>query len=460
MLIDRSGKSIQQNDHRHDTPPRTRRSLSGWGNSPNAISEVVRPETVEDLIDLQVPETGYVARGLGRSYGDAAILGGGLVLEMTAMNSMVLDVDSGVVSAGAGTSLGDIIDVAVEAGWFLPVTPGTRHVTVGGAIAADVHGKNHHREGSLGQYVDSFDLLTGDGSPITVTPGTNEFAATVGGMGLTGTITRASLRLKPIESPWMSVDTVKGEDLHSVMQLLSEADERRTYSVAWVDITKRGRGRGIVTSAEHARREQKEDTPPTPSTRTLTIPAWIPGGAINDWSVNAFNQAWYSMAPQSEAGRLESLESYFYPLDRISLWNRLYGRRGFIQYQFVVPNGQEATLINVARTLAGTRTPVALAVLKRMGASEGGLLSFPQPGWTLALDMPLGDPDLATVLDDCDRLVAGAGGRVYLAKDARMRADVVGDMYPDLSRWRELRAILDPRERIRSNLSERLLLAA
>lgn len=400
-----------------------------------------------------------MARGLGRSYGDAAILGGGLVLEMTAMNDMLLDVDSGVVSAGAGTSLGDIIDAAVGAGWFLPVTPGTRHVTVGGAIAADVHGKNHHREGSFGQYVDWFDLLTWNGSTIRATPGTDEFAATVGGMGLTGTITRASLRLRPIESPWMSVDTAKGEDLHSVMQLLSAADEQRTYSVAWVDITKRGRGRGIVTSAEHARREETEDTPPPPSARTLTAPAWIPG-AINDWSTKAFNQVWYSMAPQRETGRLESLESYFYPLDRISCWNRLYGRRGFIQYQFVVPNSQEATLIDVATALAETRTPVALAVLKRMGASEGGLLSFPQPGWTLALDMPLGDPELAAVLDDCDRAVANAGGRVYLAKDARMRADVVGEMYPDLPRWRELRANLDPRGRIRSNLSERLLLAA
>ena len=419
---------------------------------------MITPAEDSDLIELAATDSGHIARGLGRSYGDAAQLAGGTVVDMTAMTGVRLDAGSGLVTAFGGTSLGTIIDTVVPAGWFLPVTPGTRQVTVGGAIAADVHGKNHHRDGSFGQYVDSIDLVTGDGSRVTATPGSDVFAATIGGMGLTGTITRASFRLTPVDTDWMFVDTRKGDDLDSVMDLLADSDDRHRYSVAWVDLSGTARGRGVVSAAEHAGIDATVLRPRLHKrSGRVEAPAWLPR-LVTGPTVALFNQAWFSAAPRAESGRLESLDAFFYPLDRIGSWNRLYGRLGFLQYQFVVPNGEETTLTKVVSTLAGCPTPVALAVLKRMGPSAGGLLSFPVPGWTLAVDLPLGDPDLATTLDECDRAVAAAGGRVYLAKDSRLKADVTEHMYPELARWREIRARLDPGGALRSNLSERLKL--
>lgn len=417
---------------------------------------MITPTHEEDLAALKPLARGQIPRGLGRSYGDAAQLAGGTVVDMTELSGAWLDADTGLVTARAGTSLGAIIDTVLPAGWFLPVTPGTRHVTVGGAIAADVHGKNHHRDGSLGQHLESFELIGGDGSPHVARPGSEVFAATVGGMGLTGIITRATFRLIPIETSWMSVDTARADDLDSVMQLLADADARSRYSVGWVDLSSSGRGRGVVSAAEHATRAQIGDRPvSTGQTRSVATPRHLPR-LISTSAVGVFNRIWFALAPHRETARLEPLDSFFYPLDRVEHWNRLYGRMGFLQYQFVVPGGGEETLVRVAEALGRGDTPVALAVLKRMGESEGGLLSFPMPGWTLAVDMPLGDYRLARVLDECDEEVAAAGGRVYLAKDSRMRAEMTHHMYPDLGSWRSARARLDPAERLRSNLSERL----
>lgn len=431
--------------------------LSGWGNAPVTTSHVVEPADTRALLEVNPLERGQITRGLGRSYGDAAQLAGGTVIDMTAMTGIWVDAETGLVTALGGTPLGAIIDTVVPMGWFLPVTPGTRHVTVGGAIAADVHGKNHHQDGSFGQFVESLELVTTDANIITVTPDTEAFQATVGGMGLTGSITRATFRLTAIESTWMSVDTLKADDLEAVMQLLSETDRRARYSVAWLDLTRPGRGRGIVNAAEHATRDEARSKPPPRASdgSTASPPVWTPR-VVTGGSVGVFNQLWYSVAPNRETGKLEGLDSFFYPLDRIPNWNRLYGRRGFLQYQFVVPDDQEDALVDIAETLAHAPTPVSLAVLKRMGPSKGGFLSFPMPGWTLALDMPLGDPGLARTLDDCDRRIAEAGGRVYLAKDSRLRAEPAHEMYPNLRQWREARSRLDPRDQLRSNLSERL----
>lgn len=438
-------------------PRREWRSLSGWGNAPATTSEVVEPANTTDLLAVRPLEKGQIPRGLGRSYGDAAQLAGGTVIDMTALAGVWADAETGLVTALGGTSLGEIIDTVVPLGWFLPVTPGTRHVTVGGAIAADVHGKNHHRDGSFGQFVNSLELVTGEATTITVTPDMEAFRATVGGMGLTGSVSRATFRLTPVETAWMSVDTLKADDLHGVMQILVETDRRARYSVAWLDLTPSGRGRGIVSSAEHATRDEasSKSSYRAPGASAISPPVWAPR-VITDRTVDVFNQLWYSMAPNHETGKLESLDSFFYPLDRIANWNRLYGHRGFLQYQFVVPDGKEDALVDIVDAITGAPTPVSLAVLKRMGPSKGGLLSFPIPGWTLALDMPLGDLELAKTLDECDRKVTEAGGRVYLAKDSRLRADLIHEMYPNLGQWQESRSVLDPRDRLRSNLSERL----
>jgi decaprenylphospho-beta-D-ribofuranose 2-oxidase len=441
------------------SPDGARRSLSGWGGWPKSVSEVVHPVDPTQLIGIQPSSAGYIPRGLGRSYGDAAQIGGGTVIDMTGLNEFSLDDATGLLTAHAGTALGDILAATVPRGWFLPVVPGTKHVTLGGAIAADVHGKNHHRDGSFGSHVLWCELVTSDRRVLKLTPGTEEFEATTGGMGLTGTISRVAVRLVPIESEWMTVDTETAPDIVSVMDRLVEIDEEKRYSVAWLDVGANKRGRGVVMGGDHARMEELPERTRRGTARQrgggLSLPRSLPG-VINEATVRAFNGVWYARAPRRESGRVQSHDSFFFPLDRISGWNRLYGKRGFLQYQFVVPDDESDTVLAVAERLARSGAPVALAVLKRMGASGGGPLSFPMPGWTLALDLPLGDPSLSSILDECDDEVAMAGGKVYLAKDSRLRAGVAREMYQMLPAWREVRSSLDPPQRLRSNLSQRL----
>lgn len=425
---------------------------------------MLRPSHSGQLTGLEASPRGLLARGLGRSYGDAAQVSGGTVIDTTSLSGVVdFDPSAGVITALAGTSLGDLLAVTVPAGWFLPVTPGTRHVTLGGAIAADVHGKNHHRDGSFGSYVDSFQLLTSTGETLDATPGDAAFEATVGGMGLTGIILRATIRLSPITSTWMEVQTLRAGDIETVMGALAETDLRHRYSVAWLDLTRRSHGRGVVLAGDHAGREQ---LPPPQRDRPLVyrtrwgIPApRVPGpGLVNEATVLAFNRLWYARAESNESARLEPLDRFFYPLDRLHSWNRLYGARGFLQYQFVVPPDSGKALVAVTEILARSGVPISLAVLKRMGHGSGGLLSFSMDGWTLALDMPLVGAELGVLLDRCDDIVSECGGRVYLAKDSRLRADPARLMYGRLDEWREIQARLDSRGLMRSDLATRLSL--
>lgn len=434
-------------------------SLSGWGRSPSSSSLVIRPSDLSGLTEAVTDAGEHIARGLGRSYGDAAQLAGGTVVDMTAIQGIDLDPATGVVTAMAGTSLGEILDLTVANGWFLPVTPGTHHVTLGGAIAADVHGKNHHRDGSFGAHIDSLQMLTSDGRVMDMRPGSESFAATLGGMGLTGVIISATFRLIPIETAAMSVHTDATPDLPTTMQSLVDSDTDFRYSVAWSDLSDR-RGRGLVMSADHASADEVPGYPRAPGAenRAISLPDWFPG-VVNRVTVNAFNKIWYALGLRRTGRRIESLDSFFYPLDRVGDWNRLYGEKGFLQYQFVVPNDREDALLRIAGILASMATPVSLAVLKRMGDASSGHLSFPMPGWTLAVDLPLGDPDLGRILDECDSKVADAGGRVYLAKDSRLRRHLVEEMYPNTVAWREAKARIDPEGRLRSNLSLRLGLA-
>ncbi|HEX6301438.1 MAG TPA: FAD-binding oxidoreductase [Acidimicrobiia bacterium] len=418
---------------------------------------MVRPRDLADLSNVIADGREQIGRGLGRSYGDAAQIAGGTVVDMTAITGVDLDPDSGVVTALAGTSLTEILAATVPQGWFLPVTPGTHHVTLGGAIAADVHGKNHHRDGSLGNHVESLQMITSDGRSVDLRPGSELFATTLGGMGLTGLITNATLRLIPIETTAMSVHTTTTRDLATTIEELLDSDTHYRYSVAWADLSHR-KGRGLVMSANHATVDEVPGPLPTQyrgEAALVSLPDWCPG-VVNRLTVNIFNRMWYALGKRRTGRRIESLGSFFYPLDRIGVWNRLYGEKGFLQYQFVVPLGHEKIVMEVAETLKRMPTPVSLAVLKRMGGASPGYLTFPLPGWTLAVDMPLGDPGLGRTLDECDSKIAAAGGRVYLAKDSRLRREVVEDMYPNLSTWRRHQARLDPEGRLRSNLSLRL----
>jgi len=352
-------------------------------------------------------------------------------------------------------------------GLWIPVLPGTRQVTVGGAIAADVHGKNHHVHGSFGNHVRSLELLLADGTVQTLTPDGDtaaEFWATVGGMGLTGVILRARIQLAPVETAYFSVDTERTANLDELMIKLAEGDDRHTYSVAWFDSVSRGDslGRAVITRGRSARVDElplKLRRAPLASDapRLGTAPPVFPGGLLNRVSVGAFNELWYRKAPRERRGEIQNITTFFHPLDVIGDWNRIYGPRGFLQYQFVVPFGAEDAVRVAVEAISASGHVSFLNVLKRFGAANPGPLSFPMPGWTLAVDMPV-RAGLAELCDELDELVLAAGGRIYLAKDSRVDAATLARMYPRLDEWRKVRDALDPDGVFSSDLQRRLSL--
>src|SRR5688500_6409421 len=372
---------------------------------------------------------------------------------MTAM-SRVRDIDlaANTITVEAGMSLDALIALALPLGRFPAVVPGTRFVSVGGAIASDIHGKNHHRDGAFGDQVDALELALAGGERIQCGPDREPdvFAATTGGMGLTGVVLAATVRLARVETSRMRVDTERAHDLDDAMSRMEREDERYRYSVAWIDCLARGRslGRSVLMRGDHAELDELEgaqrDAPlSAPSPPRLAAPAWVPDGLLRRPTVAAFNELYFRRAPREERGRLESLHSFFFPLDVVRGWNRLYGPRGFLLYQLVVPFGAEESLRAALERLSGARAASFLTVLKRFGP-ERGLISFPMAGWTLTLDVATGAPGLAELLDGLDELVAGAGGRVYLSKDSRLRPELLAHMYPRLSEWNAVRERLDP----------------
>ena len=444
--------------------------LTGWGRIAPTIARVAEPATPDEIRELvaAAPPRGVIARGLGRSYNNAAQNGGGAVLVTTRLNRITeFDRESGSVVCEAGVSLEQLMIAALPAGWFVPVSPGTRQVTIGGAIAADVHGKNHHRAGSFARHVRWLDLLLPSGEEVRATPdgGATLFWATAGGMGLTGIILRASLQLTRVQTAAILVDTVRAADLDEAMSCLQEADGRYGYTVAWLDCLATGArlGRSVVTSGDFATladlpaADRGDPLSFRPAAR-LRAPAACPPGLINRFSVALGNEAWYRKAPRRRTGELQSIGAFFHPLDGIRNWNTVYGPGGFRQYQFVVPFGQEDVLRRVLQQISAARAPSFVTVLKRFGPGDDGLLSFPLAGWTLALDFPARTHGLDALLARLDEQVAAAGGRVYLAKDSRASAEMIAAMYPALDDFRKLRAELDPGRVLNSDLSRRLRL--
>jgi decaprenylphospho-beta-D-ribofuranose 2-oxidase len=400
----------------------------------------------------RLDRTGAIARGLGRSYGDAAQRRDGLAIDTTALRWVSLDPATGLATAGAGVSLRDLLSVSMSRGWIVPVVPGTQHVTIGGAIASDIHGKNHGTLGTFSRHVRALGLLCADGEVRELEPESPEFLATAGGMGLTGVIVWARIQLRRVGSAMLSVDTDRAEDLDQVFALLSEPGGE--HRVAWMDLLGPRAPRGVVTRAAHL--EQGELSPRL-ATRTARaqVPAGWPGGLLNPVMVGAFNELRYRTYPRSERGKPEGFAAHMFPLDVLVHWPRLYGRAGFVQYQFVVARGSESVIEDVLATLRLARVPSYLAVLKDFGPAGPGLLSFPVEGWTLALDLPRAADGLLPALDRCDQLVAEVGGRVYLSKDARMGAEMTEAMYPRLEEWRQVRHRLDPNGLWQSDLGLR-----
>jgi decaprenylphospho-beta-D-ribofuranose 2-oxidase len=438
--------------------------ISGWGRYPVQTCELQRPERYADL--RPDDSVSLIARGQGRSYGDAALNENGRVLLTERINRLLdFDLESGILRAEAGVTLAEILNVIIPKGWFLPVTPGTKFVSLGGCVAADVHGKNHHHEGSFGAHILVLELILADGSRVACSATKNPelFWATIGGMGLTGIIGEVTLKLVPISSAYMMVRHHVAVDLEQLFEHLQNPALDDRYTVAWIDSLASGKnlGRGIAMCGHHAAAQELPrgfgNTFARKSERSHSMPFDLPAWALNPQSIGAFNALYYQLAGSKQQPFLSGYDSYFYPLDAISNWNRLYGKRGFVQYQCVIPEASAFGGIKILlHELSASRRPSFLAVLKRLGAQGNGMLSFPMAGYTLALDLPIRDEGLFALLDKLDEIVLLHGGRVYLAKDARLSAEHFRAMYPRYDEWCTIKNEIDPGNYFNSSLARRL----
>ncbi len=436
--------------------------LSGWGRVRRSASVVLRPDSVGDLAQLFAGRPrahGLIVHANGRSYGDCALNGEGTALLAGPLNTVVdFDPATGVVQAEPGVTFGQLVARFLPLGFLPPVSPGTGFATLGGAVANDVHGKNHEREGSFSSHVAWLDLLTPDGATRRIGPDAEPdlFHATCGGLGLTGIMTRVALRLKPVAGPCVAVTAQRLPELDAFLEAM-DGSAGATYSVGWIDGTARGRslGRGILETAEPS-----DGALPPPSGRALRIPCDFPDMALNPVSIRLFNALYYRRAPAVPARRNRRYEAFLYPLDALHGWNRIYGRRGFHQFQNVVPFASgRAALRELLHVIATSGRASFLAVLKRLGPGIGpsGPLSFPMAGYTLALDFPAG-PQIESLYAELVRITLRYGGRVYLAKDALLDAASFRAMYPRHREFAAVLAAIDPRGVLQSDMSRRLRL--
>lgn len=425
------------------------RTCESWGRYPRAKPEKILPlywrDEAPDLSLLEKPLLGY---GLGRSYGDSCLNENGVLLDTSRLSRfMLFDEKDGILRCEAGTSLVDILSLIVPKGWFLPVTPGTKFVTIAGAIANDVHGKNHHRSGAFGCFVRQFEILRSDGRRLICSTAENRelFNATIGGMGLTGLILWAEIKLMPISNPFIEMETIRFENIEEFSQLSESSDKEYEYVVSWVDCTARGRslGRGIFIRGNHA---PAGPQPPAarPKQRQISFPMDAPEFLLNKMTISLFNTLYYRKQRKKHLRRRVHYEPFFYPLDAIRQWNRMYGKRGFFQYQCVLPfrEGYRATR-EILERISRSGNASFLSVLKTFGdIPSPGMMSFPRPGITLALDFPNQGEKTLRFFRELDEVVLQSGGALYPAKDARMSKKMFESSYPG---WREFARYIDPK---------------
>lgn len=422
-----------------------RKQYKSWGYTPKVEQLGVAPAW-SSSISFEEEQT-YLPFGRGRSYGDSCLNTDGLLLDGRHQNHIIdFDVENGTVTCEAGVSFAELIDVIVRKGWFLPVSPGTRFVTVGGAIANDVHGKNHHKRGTFGCHVIEMEILrtSGDRVCCSKTENVDLFKATIGGLGLTGYISWAKFSLISVQSGLMDVQSIPFANLEEFYEISREKKEAFEYSVAWLDCAARGSsfGRGIFYGADHSLSDSGDIERFKLTKPGLSIPCNFPSSLLNPVFVKTFNSIYFQRHSAASGNSVSELGKYFYPLDNLRNWYRIYGSRGFFQYQFVVPLDCQDHLRSILEIITDTRSASFLAVLKEFGAEKSpGLLSFPKPGYCLALDFPNKGEETERLIESIDNIVRKAGGAVYPAKDRLMSAESFKQYFP---KHREFSNMIDP----------------
>lgn len=437
--------------------------IGNWGNYPKVMARVYTFEEVAEVRTLLSQVGTIIPRGAGRCYGDSS-LASHIISTLRHNKFLAFDPKNGLICCQAGVTLAEVLAVIVPCGWFLPVTPGTKFITVGGAIAADVHGKNQHKDGTFGDHVVQMELMLSDGTVVSCsrTENTDLFTSACGGMGLTGLILNATFRLKPIETAYIRQETIRAQNLEQLMDLF-EASEGWTHSMAWIDCLAQGQamGRGILIRGEHARRleltaeAQRQQPFAIQPKRKLAVPFHFPDFALNRLTMTLFNRLYYHHHPATPVKNLIDYDTFFYPLDAITHWNRIYGKRGFIQYQFILPySAGRAGLNNLLRTITASGAGSFLAVLKLYGP-QYGYIPFAMEGYSLALDFPI-TSRLFDLLAELDQVVLAYGGRLYLTKDARMSREMFLAGYPQAETFIQKVRQFNPAAKFRSHQSDRI----
>ena len=439
--------------------------LSGWGNHPVIESKVVNPKSFDEIKNITKDHESMIPRGLGRSYGDSS-LNPHLMLGTSNLNRYLeFKPKSGLLTCESGIILAELIDIFLPRGWFIPVTPGTKFVTIGGMIASDVHGKNHHKHGSFSSFVIDIKLLLASGKVVNCSSDENAelFYATLGGMGLTGLIISATFQLIPVETAFIRQETIRAKNLQEIIQLL-QSSENWTYTVSWIDCLSRGDsfGRSILMRGEHAKTDElnnkiwKKAPLKLPKVSQVSVPFFFPSWLLNTFSVKIFNALYYGKSPKQLKSEIIPCTNFFYPLDAVLNWNRIYGRKGFTQWQCLVPrtNGEEI-LTKILDVISQSGQGSFLAVLKLLGPQDG-VLAFPDEGYTLALDFSIKE-SLFPLLNQLDKILDEYGGRVYMSKDVRMNKEFFQRTYGDkVSKFIKIKNQVDPKHKFQSLQSQRL----